>query len=340
MAKFKSRQELEELKESVSTEDNVIAISPKKQAQQLDLFMPDLKKLKLHELENRLVDLDWQYADRQDVLNRQYMIIKWRICMLIRDKFDSDKLFGQHMIEFREKNPTHPLSVCSQQTFNKWVNAARFCEEHRITDLNTVKLYPESIYALSAPRHKEIAEEVYKEVRKKNMSAADVKRLIEQRMSVFTIEKQQPAQEPEKIDYSGSESPELRHIEVSKGIAQTPEVLAQESEKKAQKEHFHKPVLGELLQAVKETLFHHQATVETHDDEELAEYHEQEKLDDPHRKEMLHIMSQMDASMIDDNEIVNELMIFMQQYRRTGLKLIPLFQSAIDRARPNVYPRR
>jgi hypothetical protein len=339
MTKFKSRKELEELKDSVAPEDNVIAMSPKKPAQQLDIFMPDLKRLNLHQLEERLVDLDWQYADRQDVLNRQYMLIKWRICMLIRDKFKSDKLLGQYFNEFREKNPGHPLSVCSQQTFNKWVNAARFCEEHKITDLNTVKLYPESIYALSAPKHKDISEEVYKEVRKKNIPAVEVKRIIEQRMSVLTIEKKDDIQEPEKMDYDRSEASELRHIEVSKGIAQTPEVLAQESEKKAQKEHFHKPVLGELLHAVKETLFHHQATEETHDDE-IAEYHAPEKVDDPHRKEMLHLMSQMDASMISDDEIVEELMIFMQQYRRTGLKLIPLFQAAIDRARPNVYPRR
>jgi hypothetical protein len=331
--KFKSKEELEERDEFVKGADKTVPAT-----NQLDLFMPDLKRLNLHQLEERLIDLEFQYEDKQDVLNRQYIITKWRICMYIRDKFKSDKLFGQYLNEFRDKNPTHPLSVCSQQTFNKCIHAARFCEDHRINDLNVVKLYPESIYALSAPKHKDISEEVYKEVRKKNIPAVEVKRIIEQRMSVLTIEQQPETQEPEKIDYSDSEASELRRIEVSKGIAQTPEVLAQESEKKEHTEHFHKPVLGELLQAVKEKMFHHQ-TVETHDEEE-AEYHEHDKLDDPHRKEILHLMSQMDASMISDDEIVGELMIFMQQYRRTGIKLVKLFTAATDKAKHSVYPGR
>jgi uncharacterized protein len=124
---------------------------------------------------------------------------KWKICMHIRDKFQSDKLMGQFLNTYRNEHPTHPLSVASQQDINRYGNAGRFCAKHGINSLESAGILISNIYELSRPQNGDFADDIYAKIKGKKASVDDVKRMIKQAKAVFTIEKSEKegvAQEP------------------------------------------------------------------------------------------------------------------------------------------------
>jgi len=130
--------------------------------------------------------------DRLEQVDTQSTLIKWRILWTLRQRFPSDKVFGQYLVDLKS-NATHSHIVSSQQTITKFIQAGRFCEKHRIASLESVGLLPSSIYALSRPIYEDVSDSVFKQVKKKNLSNVEVERLLEQAKAVSTIE-QQPQQ--------------------------------------------------------------------------------------------------------------------------------------------------
>jgi hypothetical protein len=312
---FKSREELEERKKFIQQADQ---LPPEQQ----DLWLAsNLKKLSVKELESRMEDIEWQYHNRADALGRSYILYKWKLVMHIRGKFDSDRKFGEYLNDLRDRKPEHP--ICTTKRLVRDIQAAKFCEKHNIKDLNKVKIYPTAIYHLAEPRNSDVANEIYKEIKGKNLPVTEVERLI---TKAHALEHQSAQAALERMDYDKkepSEPVEPYKVDVIKGVAQVEEVAAQ-----------HKPVIPEFIQAVKEKLFHHEQKEIVHD-EELDEFFVPEvKQDDPHRKELLALMVQMDASMLSDDEVIDEIMLFVSQYKRAKLKLIPIFQAAIERSKP------
>ena len=158
-----------------------------------------------------------QLLDRLDQVDKQATLIRWRIWWEIRSRFKSDKLFGQYINELRN-DPAHANLVGSQQDINRCLHAGRFCELHRINDLTKIGVQISVIYELSRPQNDDVSRQIYKDVKNKGYSYADVKRKIEQAKALS----QPPA--VETIDYSEPEPEQAEHesrgrylVEVEKG---------------------------------------------------------------------------------------------------------------------------
>ncbi|KJV05131.1 hypothetical protein [Methylocucumis oryzae] len=148
----------------------------------------DLKNLTNDELIERLEQVD-----------NQATLIKWRILWALRQRFPSDKLFGQYISDLKA---TRAICAGSHQEINRALHAGRFCEKYGIVNLSSVGLLQSSVYALSRPANETIADEVYKKIKNKNVPIKDVERYIEQAKAVLTIDEQ--SANPEQMPYENS----------------------------------------------------------------------------------------------------------------------------------------
>jgi hypothetical protein len=153
--------------------------------------------------------------DRLEQVDNQSMLIKWRILWTLRQRFPSDKVFGQYLADLKN-SATRYIIASSPQTITKSIQAGRFCERHKITSLEEVRLLPSSIYALSRPIYEDVSDSVFKQVKEKNLPNVEVERLLEQAKAVSTIE-QQP-QQPVEMDYE-RDFTELHFIQDTNNIA-------------------------------------------------------------------------------------------------------------------------
>ena len=170
MVKFKTPEEMEARRAFINGADKDGII----QQQESMLLFSDLKKLKNDELLDRLEQVD-----------NQATLIRWRILWELRQRFKSDKLFGQYIAELKA---TRAICAGSTQDINRALHAGRFCAQHRITNLNSVGLLQSAVYALSRPVNEPIADEVYQKIKNKNMPVKEVERFIEQAKAVLTID--------------------------------------------------------------------------------------------------------------------------------------------------------
>ena len=154
----------------------------------------DLKKLNPDEL-----------IDRLERIDNQGNLMKWHILYALRQKFASDKLFGQYIADVKA---TRPFWLSSSRDVSRAVAAGRFCEKHNISDLNIIGVSQSCIYALSSPINEDVADKIFAKVKNKNLSKKDVDRIIAQSKAVATIEHQELV----KVD-DGSESECLNHSE-------------------------------------------------------------------------------------------------------------------------------
>ena len=177
---------IKSVKEKTLNRDSFVAEAKEKEfSQQYPIWSLDnLKKLSNEQLLDRLEQVDTQST-----------LIKWRILWTLRQRFLSDKLFGQYLADLKNSSTSY-IIASSPQTITKSIQAGRFCEKHKITSLGEVGLRPSSIYALSRPIYEDISDSVFKQVKKKNLSNVEVERLLEQAKAISTVEKQ-----PIEINY-------------------------------------------------------------------------------------------------------------------------------------------
>lgn len=125
--------------------------------------------------------------DRAYQIDEQATLMTWKILWIIRQRFESDKLFGQY-VEWYRANSTHGISVGSQQAVNTAWLAGRFCETYKINDLSIVGVSKSVIYELSRPMNEDISGEVFKTIksRKEHIKFYEVKRLLNQARSIDT----------------------------------------------------------------------------------------------------------------------------------------------------------
>jgi hypothetical protein len=129
---------------------------------------------------------DDQLIDRLEQVEGQGYLIKCRILWELRQRFDSDRLFGQYLNEVRES--TNPAWASSSSDISRSIAAGRFCEQHKINDLTKAKIYKGAVYALSMMQDVESAGKILSEIRQKNVAVKEVERMIEQSKAVATIE--------------------------------------------------------------------------------------------------------------------------------------------------------
>jgi hypothetical protein len=180
MAKFKTADQIAERKAFIAGADG----GDTDKAMGLEQSFSELKKLNKEELIDRLEQVD-----------NQATLIKWRIWWAIRQKFPSDKKFGQYIAELRE-DPTHANCVGSQQEINRMLNAGRFCEAHRINDLRRIGISQSALYELSRPANGDISKKIFQSVKGKGYPFLEIQRRIAQERAVLTV-----GTSPSMMDY-------------------------------------------------------------------------------------------------------------------------------------------
>lgn len=133
-----------------------------------------LRKLTVNEL-----------VDKWSQLEGDYMLLKWKLAMLISDKFKSKIEFGQFLQELRMTNSNHPLCTIKQSSFYRYTRAARFCDKFKIHDLKEIGISPTAIYDLSEITNEPVVDYKFiRHIKKKNLPVSEIKRLIYQAHSI------------------------------------------------------------------------------------------------------------------------------------------------------------
>lgn len=257
-----------------------------------------LKGLSLEQLED-----NWQAIEHQlDSITDQGRLMIWFILKNIRDKFKSDKLFGQHCQELLEKNPTHAVGVTTQQTRNKWINAARWCDKVNIYSLPEVKISQTAVFLLSSPSIPyEDSKKIFKEIKGKNSPVSEIERLINQYKAI-TVE-----QTVERIEYDQSESTPLRTVPVERNIALEAMPMYQET--------INEPPAQDLT-----ALNRH--SEDSQEEDYLAKVIRA-------RIHMLLDMPKLDSNMLTQEQMIKEILLLTKHYYLSEIKLIPVLQEAI-----------
>lgn len=115
-------------------------------------------------------------AQRYNDIDQQSQIYKGLILLEARERFSSDKEFGQWIA-------THGLSVSSQQNRTLFMNLARFFKDK---DMRGISLT--AAYEISRPDNSDVAEKIYAEVLNKNLSVSEIKRKIKVAKSIPAID--------------------------------------------------------------------------------------------------------------------------------------------------------
>lgn len=148
---------------------------------------------------------DDDLVDRLDACEAQGALIRWRILWELRQRYNSDKLFGQFLSELKL---TRPNWAWSQSDISRSIAAGKFCEEYKLSDLNKAKINQGSIHLLARMPDKEAAVKILSDIRHKNVPLRDVERMIEQSKAVATIE-----QKPVVMPYDKAPAP-IRTVQV------------------------------------------------------------------------------------------------------------------------------
>jgi len=177
------------------------------------LSLNELKHLSNEELLNRYIEIDNGAARA-----------KWHICWLIRQRFDSDKLFGQFIEAFA--NSTASLCSSSRASIYRAWRAGKFCESNNINDIAEFKLSKTVIYELSAAANEDVATQVFEAIKERDtiISVQEAKRLLMQARAIeVSVERQVEETEPnpdeldeievEHLPFYGEESESDRAIE-------------------------------------------------------------------------------------------------------------------------------
>lgn len=126
-----------------------------------------------------------ELVDKWGQLEGDYILLKWKLAMLISDKFKSKIEFGQFLQDLRDSKPNHPLCTIKQSTFYRYTRAAKFCDKFKIYDLKETGISPTAIYDLSEIANEPVVD--YKfiiNIKNKNLPVSEIKRLIYQAHSI------------------------------------------------------------------------------------------------------------------------------------------------------------
>lgn len=128
-------------------------------------------------------DLSIRYLD----IHTQSQLFKGLILLEARRRYPSNKEFHNYL-------KTHGLLVDSQPTRNLFMQLANFFQERAMDGILLT-----AAYLIASPKNHDIAEEVYKEVFRKNYSVNEVKKIIDQkRTSIYPDESLDSGKSEEK----------------------------------------------------------------------------------------------------------------------------------------------
>ncbi|MFZ2172349.1 MAG: hypothetical protein WAW61_22275 [Methylococcaceae bacterium] len=179
------------------------------QPKQLSIFsFTDIKNLS---------DQDVLY--RIDSITQQSELIRWRLWAGLRDRYPSTNAWGAFLEEARNRHDRADCVIDVRDVY-RCVLAGKFCERHKIGDLNKAGIKKTVIYLLSQKGNAAVSDRIFQEIRRRNVSIEtvqrmieDAKREIEQDKAVLTIDKQPEAQTPELMEYDRPVEPYTPIIE-------------------------------------------------------------------------------------------------------------------------------
>lgn len=117
-----------------------------------------------------------QLAEQYSTIDEQSQMMKGLILLAAKERLPANKEFG----EWVKKN--HALCVDSQQVRNRYMNLARFFKN---LSMNGISLT--AAYHISKPDNELIAEEVYYQVRGRNLKIEEVDKIIREQKSKWGL---------------------------------------------------------------------------------------------------------------------------------------------------------
>ncbi|POZ49583.1 hypothetical protein AADEFJLK_04649 [Methylovulum psychrotolerans] len=149
-------------------------------------------------------DLDnEQLVDRLEQVDNQATIIRWMILWELRKRFSSDKLFGQYLAELKKSNATITICDSSHQQIFREISAGRFCERNNVTNIASIGILKSAIYALSKPSNEDISDNIFQEIKNRNIPVNEVNRLIAQAKAI-TIDHKSAEEQNSSIQAIGA----------------------------------------------------------------------------------------------------------------------------------------
>lgn len=127
-----------------------------------------------------------EIIDRIEAIESQSWLLKSRLLWELRKRYPSDKEFGQYIKAWLTS--TRHLVASSQSQITNLVSIGRFCEETRIDDMGSIKVYQKSLLALSQLEDTAVAKKILRNIVNKNLPVEEVKRVIYQETVVHTID--------------------------------------------------------------------------------------------------------------------------------------------------------
>jgi hypothetical protein len=252
-----------------------------------------------------------QIIDRIEQIDSQSELLKWRLWNALRLRFPSNNEFGDYIAALRN-DPVHAICVDSQQNINRFIHAGRFCERHKIGDLNKAGISKSVIYLLSSPANAGIADEIFQSIRRKNVLHKDVQRMIEQAKAVVTIVKQPepPLQQPERMDYEQHPS-EHRESPIIEGVVVQETAAVQSVHQTTVINVQQAPALPEVAEAATGLMRH------------VAIYGENEQINSDNlakRHDLLLNLLDLDATHLTEEQLKAEAKLLANSWRVSFMK--------------------
>ena len=275
-----------------------------------------IKRLSEHDLIERLFQV-----------TNQSLLVKWRLFWELRQRYPSDRKFGEKLNQLRN-DPTYADCIGASQDINRALNAGRFCEKHRIIDLNKTAIYQSAIYELSRPMNIDVADDVYKRIKGKHVPVYDVIRMINEAKGNVVLTIEQPSAELSRL----VEQMDLDQLSQEKRFVPVVKNVAIEGNQQSIIESSAVMVAPEVAERAVNSLMQSLMT------EEVAEVVTVEPMRTlTRRQELLQELALMDASGLTIDEQADEIMLLVESYRLSFIRQIPVFQACIKKAQAAGY---
>ena len=190
----------------------------------------NLSKIAFHKLTLPELMATWNQVEGE------YILFKWKLAMLIAEKFTSKKEFGVYLKKLRLDNPNHALCMINQSTFYRYVRAFKFCEKFEINNPFEIDISPSAIYALSKKSNESVVDcSFLTKLKNQNLTVHDIKRLIFEENSIKgeliseESDMRQLTQGVEHLEPMDNENPFQSDVTEGHSVNAQPDVLANQT---------------------------------------------------------------------------------------------------------------
>jgi|SRR5450631_404712 len=265
--------------------------------------------------------------ERIEQVDNQSALVKWRLYWELSQRFSEKGKngFEGYINTMRDKYNIDD----SFQNISRMVLAGKFAEKHNITDLNKVGIGKTVFYELSRTLNAGFADNLYHDIKRKNISYNDVLAMID-KLRVVHIEgynKQRSQTVLDNIDKVPLAERGRYVVPVVNNVAMSKPVPAQVdvfSDIEQLDKAFTEPITTTEASVWQPALVN---TPERRSEVNLT------------RAELINLLAMQDMSSYDDEQIVAELLIICESYKRSWQRLIIAGQLLVKVMSNNRYQK-